>query len=298
MRKQKPLTPYEKPMALRRSFIVFVVVIGGLFLVRALTSSAVPPLGELSPQQLATSMGNALLHVHDMTFSVAGQRDAQGQSITADASISVERNGNFQISGQSEQNPAQRGEIRVIGGTLYFHYSKSVIYRILSVVPQGISNSQALADAAALGNRWFTTGDVATATNDAPPTPKTVRGLFSSLGITKWMKFSKQVSTTNQGVTVVPLLTGDVTWFVPATGARLPNAIAFDNVAVDANPIAFLANGPTVEVSYRHVTISTPAHVTNLPAHFAAQWNQGLPAQRIATLNSYGLLWLALTPHP
>jgi len=78
------------------------------------------------------------------------------------------------------------------------------------------------------------------------------------------------VSTTNQGVTVVPLNTGDVTWFVPATGVRLPNAIAVNVLTTDADPIAFLAIHPTIEVSYHHVTISTPAHLAHVPADFAA----------------------------
>lgn len=270
MRKQKPLTLYEKPMALRRSFIVLIAVIGVLFLVKVLTSAPVPPLGEVSPQQLATSMGNALLRVHDMTFTVKSQRDPQGQTVAIGGSLSVEQNGNFQISGQSEQDPALRGEIRVISGTLYFNYAKGAIYRIMRLVPQGISDNQALADSAALGNRWFTTGEAVTTTSDAPPTPTNVRELFSSLGITKWAQFSKQVSTTNQGVTVVPLNTGDVTWFVPATGVRLPNAIAVNVLTTDADPIAFLAIHPTIEVSYHHVTISTPAHLAHVPADFAA----------------------------
>jgi hypothetical protein len=297
MRKQKPLTPYERPMALRRSFIVFVVVVGGLFLVRALTSSPVPPLGELSPQQLATSMGKALLRVHDMTFTVPSQHDAYGQTISVGGSMSVQRNGNYQITGQSEQDPAQRGEIRAIGGESYFHYSEGAIYQIMTLVPQRISNNQALTDAAAFGNRWFTTGDVATTTNDAPPTPSNVRGLFSSLGNSKWTKFSKQVATTNQGVTVVPLTTGDIIWFVRASGARLPNAIALNVFIADADPIGFLRNDPTIDVSYSHVTISTPANLTPVPAGFAKQWNRVLPALQISRLNPYGLLWLALAPH-
>jgi hypothetical protein len=242
-------------------------------------------------------MGKALLRVHDMTFTVVSQHDAYGQTTSVGGSMSVQRNGNYQITGQSEQDPAQRGEIRVIGGKLYFHYSEGAIYRIMTLVPQRIPSSHAQADAAALGNRWFTTNDVATTTNDAPPTPSNVRGLFSSLGNSKWTKFSKQVATTNQGVTVVPLTTGDIIWFVRASGARLPNAIAFNVFVAAADPIGFLTNDPTIDVSYSHVTISTPANLTPVPAGFAKQWNRVLPAQQISRLNPYGLLWLALAPH-
>jgi hypothetical protein len=294
MKKQRPLVPYERPMALRRTFIAVIVVLGGFFLVRALTSEPTP-LGELSPQQLATSMGAALLHVHHMTFTVASQVSNQGQTDAVGGSMSVERNGNFQISGQSEQDPALTGEIRFVDGTLYFHYSKSVIYRIMRLVPQRISNHLARVASTSLGGRWFTTGDVATSSGNAPSTPSTVRQLFSSLGITQWSTFAKQVPTTNQGVTVVPLVTDNVTWFVRATGARLPNAVTSPDAA-DNNPFAFLLSYANIQISYQRVAIATPAHLATVPAGFGAQWNSVLPAQRISKLNPCGLLWLALSP--
>jgi hypothetical protein len=298
MKKEKPLTPYERPMALRRSFLLVVPLVAVLFVIKALTSSPVLPLGEVAPQQLATSMGKALLHVQDMTFTAASQVTNQGQTAAVGGSFSVERNGNYQISGQSEQDPALTGEIRDIGGTLYFRYAKAAIYKIMRLVPQRVSDHEARVAAAALGGRWFTTGDAVSTSGNAPPTPSNARQLFSSLGITDWSTFSKGTPTTNQGVTVVPLSTGSVTWFVPAVGPRLPNAIAFYNYASTAGPIGFLASGSTVQVSYARVVLSAPTHLARVPTGFGAQWNAVLPAQHISKLNAYGLLWLALVPHP
>ena len=98
MRKQRPPRTYEQPMAFRRTFLAIVVVIGGFFLIRVLTSSPGTPLAELSPQQLATSMGTALLRVHSMTVTVASQIESDGQVDAVGGSVSVERNGNFQYS--------------------------------------------------------------------------------------------------------------------------------------------------------------------------------------------------------
>jgi hypothetical protein len=298
MKKERPLTPYERPMALRRSFLIVVPLVIALFVIKALTSSPVMPLGEVAPQQLATSMGKALLHVHDMTFTVASEFTNDGQIAALGGSISVEPNGNYQVSGQSEQDPLRTGEIRDVGGTLYFHYTKAAIYQIMRLVPQRVSDHEARVASVALGNRWFTTGDVVTSSGDAPPQPTNVRALFSSLGITDSSNFSKGTPTTNQGTSVVPLSTGAVTWFVvSAIGPRLPNAIAFYNSASSANPIPFLVIGTTIQVSYAPVNIVKPTHLAHVPAGFGAQWNAVLPAQHISKLNAYGLLWLFLAPH-
>jgi hypothetical protein len=299
MKKQKPLTPYERPMALRRTFLIVVPLVVALFVIKALTSSPVMPLGEVAPQQLATSMGTALLHVHDMTFTVASQFTNDGQTAALGGSVSVEPNGNYQVSGQSEQDPDRAGEIRDVAGTLYFHYSKAAIYQIMRLVPQRVSNHEARVASVALGNRWFTTGDVVTDSGDAPPKPSTTREFFSSLGINNWKSFTKGTPTTNQGVSVVPLSTGSVTWFVvAAVGPRLPNAIAFYSSAPSSDPIPFLVIGSTIQISYANVNILKPAHLARVPEGFGAQWNDALPAQHISKLNAFGLLWQFLEPHP
>jgi hypothetical protein len=296
MRRDRPLTPYERPMALRRSFIVLVVVLGGLFLVRAFVSSPTPR-GGLSPQQLATSMGTALLHVNTLTLTAADQPGFQGQDATIGGSLSAQRDGNFQIIGRSEQDPALRGEIRVINGTFYFRYAKAPIYQIMRLVPQGISNHAARRDSIALANRWFTTGTAVDSTGNAPPMPKTARGLFTSLGIDGWSEFAEGAPTTNQSATVVPLTTGAVTWFILCTGSPLPNALSLDTFPKQSGPIGILTENPTIEISYAHVTMSRPTNLAHVPANFAMQWNRILPVQHISALNPFGVLWLQVVVH-
>jgi hypothetical protein len=296
MRRQRALTPYERPMAFRRSFIVLVVVLGGLFLVRAFVSSPTPRAGR-SPQQLAASMAKALLHVDTLTLTAPNQPGFQGQDATIGGSLSAERNGNFQITGQSEQDPAQRGEIRVVGGKFYFRYPKAAIYQIMRLVPQGISNQAARRDSIALANRWFTTGTPVDSTGNAPPTPTTARGLFASLGLDGWSKFAKGAPTTNQGASVVPLTTGAVTWFILGTGSPLPNALSLDTFPAQSGAIPILYQDPTIEISYAHVSMSRPTHLAHVPANFAIQWNRILPVQHISALNPFGVLWLQVVVH-
>jgi hypothetical protein len=242
-------------------------------------------------------MGTALLHVNTLTLTAASQPGFQGQDATIGGSLSAERNGNFQITGQSEQDPALRGEIRVIGGRFYFRYAKVAIYQIMRLVPQGISNQAARSDSIALANRWFTTGTPVDSTGNAPPMPTTARGLFTSLGIGSWSKFAKGAPTTNQGETVVPLTTGAVTWFIVGKGSPLPNALSLDTFPTQSGPIAILAQNPTIEISYGHVTISRPTHLAFVPANFATQWNRILPVQHISALNPFGVLWLQVVVH-
>ena len=99
----------------------------------------------------------------------------------------------------------------------------------------------------------------------------------------------------NQGVTMVPLVTHNVTWFVPATGlgcrTRSPPP-----PAATTDPFAFLLSYANLQISYARMSIPTPAHIAHVPNSFTTQWNEVLPAPRISTLNPCGLLWLALAP--
>ena len=292
MKKQRPLVPYERPMALRRTFFAVVVVLGALFLVRELTSTSSDARAQLSAQRLATSMGNALLHVRQMTISVASQ---SGES--AGGTMSVEHDGDYQYAGQIALDPLLTGEVRDVGGTFYFRFSRAAIYQILTTSPLPLAANPAQADAAAVANRWFTTTNGLPTPSGAPAMPTNVHDLFSSLGITHWTRFHKQRPTSNQGVNVIPLQTGDVTWFVPLSGNPLPNAASLYLSTVQQVLLPILAGVPTVDISFQRVTIATPTNLAPVSPAFASLWNQLSSQQELVDMSPYALLWMAFSPH-
>jgi hypothetical protein len=293
MRKSnRPLVPWERPMAFRRTVAAVIVLLGALFVIRAITSSSQSARDHLSPQRLATSMGTALLHVSTMTFTVPGQI---GES--AGGSMTVERNGDYQFLGQTALDPLQRGEVRDVGGTFYFRFSKGALYQILTTGSEPLAVNRAQRYVAAIGNRWFTTTNGIATRSGAPATPANARDLFSSLGITQWSQFYKEAPTTNSGVSVVPLATNDITWFIPLSGTPLPNAVSFLDLTDQRVELPFLSDTATINVSYQRMRISAPPTLTHVPPAFAAIWNSQFSQERILNMNPYALLWLALAHH-
>jgi hypothetical protein len=273
-------------MVLRRTSVGVIGLVLVLTVIKMVITSPVPPLANYTPARLTTSMGAALLKAGSITLSASYLPNNESGTVTAD------QNGDYDVRVQSSVNASLISELRVIHGNMYFRYSATPLEGYLTTYPDSLSGTVSGRDVTTYANKWFRTGEVATSTLKAPTTPTSVRGFFNALGLAP-SEAIKEVATTNDGVTVVPLDTGDATWFIAASGPRLPNALSAIP-GPSTSPIPFLVQSVTVGVSYPRDTLTAPAKVLHVPANFAAAWNANFPAHEVSSLTPFSLLYIEI----
>lgn len=271
-------------MALKRTSIVIgsIVLVLVLFRIAVGFASTGSPREQLSAQNLATQMGQALLRVKSVAFfSVATQSGPA-------ATFYVDHQGNYEdVQWTSDTATTPTFTQRTVNGVVYFLASESTIVNDVTRSNSQMSTSEIRADAKQLGGHWFTTGLVAPSEDNSPTDPTTLQGLFSRLHFGLRAGFEKQSTNIDNGKSVIPLVANNTTWFIPTRGSILPLQFTIFGSGSIFN--IFSASAPFL--TFNNVaTLETPSKPINAPSDFADDWNTIYQPPMATHLTPIGLL--------
>jgi hypothetical protein len=282
MKKVRIPQPWEGPLAFKRTFwsIVVVLLIVSSVATMEVLSTPTPKREKLSSQHLSSEMANALLSVKMITLTVVPETGYQGGTISADVK------GNYDVD-LTETSTSRDVNVRTIGWRTYFNYGRQQILGVLTSGAEALPQSLARHYASMYANHWFETGFVSSSTHKTPPEALSVGSFFSSLGVGAYSQFYTEAPVTVDNILTIPLVTGQITWFVPTSGSLLPNEI----VVLGSNPIPLFNSGAGAFATYSSTLIAIPAHVENPTSEFDKAWNQAVTTPDFGRLTPTGLIW-------